>query len=220
MILTFLEPKPSPQKVYRQQVSKPKQTYQPSYQPTYQQPAQQQIRRATRSHSMRFVMDTNVDTQPVQQAPKPVMQQQKTGFQIPTGGRGMLKPVSNSGPQKQFGTATPKFGQQKTGFSKGPTNTGFRPNPVKTNTGQQKFGGPVNKAPVGAKKPPPPPRKKDNRVKVRALYDYVAQGDDEITIREGDIIYLIEKDPTGWWEGELPNGKKGLFPGNYVEELK
>jgi hypothetical protein len=53
--------------------------------------------------------------------------------------------------------------------------------------------------------------------RVRALYEYVAREDDELTIRPGDIIILIKENPD-WWEGEL-NGKVGLFPYNYVEKI-
>jgi myosin-1 len=66
---------------------------------------------------------------------------------------------------------------------------------------------------------PPPPKRKDARPKCKALYDYDAQGSDEISLKVDDVIFVLQKSDTGWWEGEL-NGKKGLFPGNYVEELK
>ncbi|KAL0481267.1 myosin heavy chain [Acrasis kona] len=70
-------------------------------------------------------------------------------------------------------------------------------------------------------RPPPLPRKTtDNRPKLRAAYGYDATAGDELTLKEGDLLYLIEKDPSGWWEGELiATGKRGLFPGNYVQEL-
>ncbi|XP_030577525.1 CD2-associated protein isoform X2 [Archocentrus centrarchus] len=51
-------------------------------------------------------------------------------------------------------------------------------------------------------------------------FDYVALHDDELTLRLGDIIKnvrYIEED--GWMEGDL-NGKRGLFPDNFVKELK
>ncbi|KAL7713732.1 hypothetical protein QTN25_008751 [Entamoeba marina] len=48
-------------------------------------------------------------------------------------------------------------------------------------------------------------------------YDYTAQGDDELTIQAGEIVTLHEK-CGDWWMGEV-NGKKGLFPGNYVTLL-
>lgn len=51
-------------------------------------------------------------------------------------------------------------------------------------------------------------------------YEYEALHDDELTLRLGDVIKnvrYIEED--GWMEGEL-NGKRGLFPDNFVKEIK
>lgn len=64
--------------------------------------------------------------------------------------------------------------------------------------------------------PPPPPAKKAPMVK--ALYDYDANEADELSIRTGDLIVIISKDDPGWWVGSL-NGKKGLFPSNYVQDI-
>ncbi|XP_050953990.1 SH3 domain-containing kinase-binding protein 1 isoform X3 [Labeo rohita] len=50
-------------------------------------------------------------------------------------------------------------------------------------------------------------------------FDYQSQHDDELTIAVGDIISNIRKDEGGWWEGEL-DGRRGLFPDNFVRELK
>ncbi|XP_069617613.1 SH3 domain-containing kinase-binding protein 1 isoform X1 [Ranitomeya imitator] len=50
-------------------------------------------------------------------------------------------------------------------------------------------------------------------------FDYKAQHDDELTIVAGDIITKIKKEDGGWWEGEL-KGRRGLFPDNFVRELK
>ncbi|XP_041439551.1 SH3 domain-containing kinase-binding protein 1 isoform X7 [Xenopus laevis] len=50
-------------------------------------------------------------------------------------------------------------------------------------------------------------------------FDYKAQHDDELTITAGDIITKIKKEDGGWWEGEL-KGRRGLFPDNFVRELK
>ena len=53
----------------------------------------------------------------------------------------------------------------------------------------------------------------------KVLFDYEAEADDELTLKEGDYIRNIEKKEDGWWEGEL-SGKRGMFPENFVEEIK
>lgn len=50
-------------------------------------------------------------------------------------------------------------------------------------------------------------------------FDYQSQHDDELTIAVGDIISNIRKDEGGWWVGEL-DGRRGLFPDNFVREIK
>lgn len=55
-----------------------------------------------------------------------------------------------------------------------------------------------------------------NVKKARALYDYAAADDTELSFDVDDIIIITNIDESGWWEGEK-KGKKGLFPGNYVE---
>ena len=52
-------------------------------------------------------------------------------------------------------------------------------------------------------------------VVVEVQYDCDAQHSDELTIRVGDIISNCKVYDDGWMEGEL-NGKRGMFPGNYV----
>uniref|UniRef100_A0A8C2CM18 Drebrin-like a n=1 Tax=Cyprinus carpio TaxID=7962 RepID=A0A8C2CM18_CYPCA len=51
----------------------------------------------------------------------------------------------------------------------------------------------------------------------RALYDYQALDDSEITFDPDDIITGIEMIDEGWWRGYSPDGHYGLFPANYVE---
>lgn len=51
-------------------------------------------------------------------------------------------------------------------------------------------------------------------------YDYDAVHDDELTIRVGEIIKNVKKlQEEGWLEGEL-NGRRGMFPDNFVKEIK
>lgn len=56
-------------------------------------------------------------------------------------------------------------------------------------------------------------------VKARALYDYQAAEDNEITFDPDDIIMNIEMIDDGWWLGDGPDGKRGMFPSNYVEVI-
>ncbi|EPQ04778.1 CD2-associated protein [Myotis brandtii] len=50
--------------------------------------------------------------------------------------------------------------------------------------------------------------------------DYDAVHDDELTIRVGEIIRNVKKlQEEGWLEGEL-NGRRGMFPDNFVKEIK
>ncbi|XP_050300763.1 drebrin-like protein B [Anthonomus grandis grandis] len=56
--------------------------------------------------------------------------------------------------------------------------------------------------------------------KARALYDYQAADDTEISFDPGDLITNIEKVDEGWWQGLAPDGiTYGLFPANYVEQI-
>lgn len=53
----------------------------------------------------------------------------------------------------------------------------------------------------------------------KALYNYTANLYDELSLNPGDIINIHDKQPDGWWLGEL-NGVVGIFPATYVEEIK
>ncbi|CAF0956735.1 unnamed protein product, partial [Didymodactylos carnosus] len=57
-------------------------------------------------------------------------------------------------------------------------------------------------------------------VRARVLYAYNQSAPDELTLNVGDIINVLEKnlEDEGWWKGEI-NGKVGVFPDNYVEEI-
>lgn len=51
-------------------------------------------------------------------------------------------------------------------------------------------------------------------------YAYKAQNEDELSLKEGDLVTLLSKDgqDPGWWKGEL-NGVTGVFPDNFVTVL-
>uniref|UniRef100_A0A672YFG3 Osteoclast-stimulating factor 1 n=1 Tax=Sphaeramia orbicularis TaxID=375764 RepID=A0A672YFG3_9TELE len=52
----------------------------------------------------------------------------------------------------------------------------------------------------------------------KAIYDFTPEQDDELTLKEGDLLNIYTKEENGWWFGEL-NGRTGHFPSTYVEEL-
>ncbi|KAG0683453.1 hypothetical protein C6P40_000097 [Pichia californica] len=64
------------------------------------------------------------------------------------------------------------------------------------------------------------PRKNARSVKkMKILYDYDAQGDDEISVKAGDLVVIVnEDDGSGWTEGEI-DGYSGLFPTSYGRKV-
>lgn len=59
----------------------------------------------------------------------------------------------------------------------------------------------------------------DRGVCARALYDYQAADDTEISFDPDDIITGIEMIDEGWWRGYSLDGHFGMFPANYVEMI-
>lgn len=54
----------------------------------------------------------------------------------------------------------------------------------------------------------------------QALYAYKPQNDDELELKEGDVVYVIEKCDDGWFVGtSMRTGLFGTFPGNYIEKI-
>lgn len=58
---------------------------------------------------------------------------------------------------------------------------------------------------------------KEVGLRARALYDYQAADESEITFDPGDVITHIDQIDEGWWQGLGPDGSYGLFPANYVQ---
>ncbi|XP_010223527.1 PREDICTED: drebrin-like protein, partial [Tinamus guttatus] len=54
----------------------------------------------------------------------------------------------------------------------------------------------------------------------RALYDYQAADDTEISFDPENLITNIEMIDEGWWRGYGPDGHFGMFPANYVELIE
>lgn len=94
-------------------------------------------------------------------------------------------------------------------------------------------GAPARKNSAGmnrASAPPPPvpapalPVREKACKQVRALYNFDATAEGELSFRKGDIVRIIEEIDEGWWEGELVDASggryEGMFPSNYVEEIE
>ena len=54
-----------------------------------------------------------------------------------------------------------------------------------------------------------------------ALYNYKPRKDDEVDLKKGEYYTVSEKCQDGWFKGTcLRTGATGVFPGNYVQQVK
>lgn len=59
------------------------------------------------------------------------------------------------------------------------------------------------------------------QITVKALYDYKAQNDDELSFCKHSIITNVrKKDNDLWWTGDYGGKKQHYFPANYVQEIE
>ena len=48
------------------------------------------------------------------------------------------------------------------------------------------------------------------------MYAYEPNRADELQLKPSDVITVVFEDNENWWMGELPDGRQGYFPTNYV----
>lgn len=50
------------------------------------------------------------------------------------------------------------------------------------------------------------------------LYEFMAQGSDEVTVAVGDEVIILDDNNEEWWKvRRVKNGREGVVPGSYVE---
>jgi len=50
-----------------------------------------------------------------------------------------------------------------------------------------------------------------------ALYDFTADGDDELSIVQGERLIVLERDSDEWWKCQNSKGATGVVPASYIE---
>ncbi|OMJ20283.1 Class E vacuolar protein-sorting machinery protein HSE1 [Smittium culicis] len=63
------------------------------------------------------------------------------------------------------------------------------------------------------------PEPKKDPTKVRALFDFTPTETGELGFVKGDVIVVLDQKYRDWWTGEL-RGKRGIFPANFVQQVK
>lgn len=73
---------------------------------------------------------------------------------------------------------------------------------------------------------PPPAAVKTNGASSRgavggipaiALYDFTADGEDELSVQEGEDLVILEQDGDEWWKCRNTHGAEGVVPASYLE---
>ncbi|ELT96912.1 hypothetical protein CAPTEDRAFT_224536 [Capitella teleta] len=59
-----------------------------------------------------------------------------------------------------------------------------------------------------------------SKLKVRALYHYMAKKRDELSFAKDSVIKNVQRQDGGWWRGDLGKQKQLWFPSNYVEVIE
>ena len=55
---------------------------------------------------------------------------------------------------------------------------------------------------------------------VRVLFPYQGQDHHQLTLHEGDVITVVQRQAGGWWIGRNESGEIGIFPSSYTTEVK
>ena len=103
-----------------------------------------------------------------------------------------------------------------------PSNPGFTastPPPVAKKPAKianTQFDAPVVQEFQQRNSPPPEPVAIHNMERLRALYDFDAANELEVSVKVGDLLYLVMERDDGWSQCQTENGGDGLVPTAYV----
>jgi len=64
-----------------------------------------------------------------------------------------------------------------------------------------------------------PAEPEEEGIRHKAMFDYESQNEGEMSLKEGEIIMITEKDPSGWWYATAEGGREGFVPSSYVEPV-
>ncbi|EGC39233.1 hypothetical protein DICPUDRAFT_86165 [Dictyostelium purpureum] len=61
----------------------------------------------------------------------------------------------------------------------------------------------------------------EKKIKAKVLFDFETKEPNELSLKKGDIIVILAKDPSGWWQGINQSSRaQGWFSNTFVEEIK
>ena len=93
-------------------------------------------------------------------------------------------------------------------------------------TGEASEEEPEEQVPVAASAPEPksvrwasdaPAAPAAGAASATVLYDFDAQGDDELTVKEDEVVTVVEQENDEWWTVRNSAGKEGVVPAQYVQ---
>ncbi|KAM9379526.1 sorbin and SH3 domain-containing protein 1 isoform 7-T8 [Phaethornis superciliosus] len=142
---------------------------------------------------------------------------------IVQGGKGEKRGV-RKGDLGKFQSGEKKTADSKAFSSSAPLSSSALPSSTVTTQPPPRLTRRVNKPqqPQAQQQGASPDRSQTPRdiVSYQALYSYTPQNDDELELRDGDIVDVMEKCDDGWFVGTSRRTRQfGTFPGNYVKLL-
>ncbi|XP_064170230.1 LIM and SH3 domain protein 1-like isoform X1 [Anguilla rostrata] len=134
------------------------------------------------------------------------------------GGEAPQSPTAGYNQQPSPGYQSPTSYQPSPGFQ---SPTAYQPSPgFQSPTLYQPPAEPVRQAaaaPAPSPAPVPPP---SAGKRFRAVYDYTAADEDEVSFADGDVIADVQQIDEGWMYGRVERtGQQGMLPANYVEAI-